>query len=264
MGKIVSIHSYRGGTGKSNITANLAWLSACEGRRVAVVDTDLQSPGVHMVLDMPRERITHTLSDYLFGRCEIDEAAYQLTPSLPPECRDNGGALYLLPSSMKVESIVRIAAEGYDVGRLNDQFTQLVDELRLDMLLLDTHPGLNRETMLSTAISNVLLLVVRPDAQDFHGTAVLLEVARRLSVPRIHIVGNKVPASLDRDTVRQQIEDAFQRPVLGLLPLSEDFAVLGSRGVFAHKFPDHPVSRELRTVLRGLVDACDSSDVERP
>lgn len=41
---IVSVHSYRGGTGKSNTTANLAALLAAEGRRVGVIDTDLQSP----------------------------------------------------------------------------------------------------------------------------------------------------------------------------------------------------------------------------
>ena len=49
MAKIVSIHSYRGGTGKSNLTANLAVCMAASGKRVAVVDTDIQSPGIHML-----------------------------------------------------------------------------------------------------------------------------------------------------------------------------------------------------------------------
>ena len=162
---------------------------------------------------------------------------------------------------MKVEAIVKIASEGYDVGKLNDQFAHLMSELNLDLLMLDTHPGLNRETMLSTAISDVLLIVVRPDTQDFHGTAVLLEVARRLSVPRIYIVGNKVARSLDIDLVRKQIEDTFQKPVLGLLPLTDEFAALGSRGLFSGKHPDHPVSREMRIVLRKLLDGCEAEAV---
>lgn len=37
MAVIVSIHSYRGGMGKSNVTANLATLFARSGKRVAVV-----------------------------------------------------------------------------------------------------------------------------------------------------------------------------------------------------------------------------------
>jgi MinD-like ATPase involved in chromosome partitioning or flagellar assembly len=45
MTKIVSVHSFRGGTGKSNTTANLAALAAGQGRRVGVVDTDIASSG---------------------------------------------------------------------------------------------------------------------------------------------------------------------------------------------------------------------------
>ena len=73
---------------------------------------------------------------------------------------------------MKVESIVKIVSEGYDVSKLNEHFAELIDNLQLDYLIVDTHPGLNRETMLTTAISDSLLLVIRPDSQDFHGTAV--------------------------------------------------------------------------------------------
>ncbi|MEM8603501.1 MAG: P-loop NTPase, partial [Cyanobacteria bacterium P01_H01_bin.121] len=49
MSKIVSIHSYRGGTGKSNSAANLATTIARYGHRVCVVDTDIQSPGIHVL-----------------------------------------------------------------------------------------------------------------------------------------------------------------------------------------------------------------------
>ena len=44
MTKIISTHSYRGGTGKSNLTANLSAGLAMRGHRVGVVDTDIQSP----------------------------------------------------------------------------------------------------------------------------------------------------------------------------------------------------------------------------
>ncbi len=44
MAQIISFHSFRGGTGKSHTTANVATLLALAGRRVGVVDTDIQSP----------------------------------------------------------------------------------------------------------------------------------------------------------------------------------------------------------------------------
>ena len=38
---------------------------------------------------------------------------------------------------------------------------------------------------------NVVLNIMRPDSQDFQGTAVTVDVARRLKIPRILIVVNQ-------------------------------------------------------------------------
>jgi len=42
---------------------------------------------------------------------------------------------------------------------------QLVKALALDYLFIDTHPGVNEETLLSIAISDKLFVVLRPDHQ---------------------------------------------------------------------------------------------------
>jgi MinD-like ATPase involved in chromosome partitioning or flagellar assembly len=252
MAEVVAIHSYRGGTGKSNLTANVAWLAARSGKRVAVLDADLHSPGVHVVLGLEKERIAFTLTDYVFGRCELEEAAYDVGPSLgvgPP------GALYLLPSSMKLEAIAKVASEGYDVGRLNDHLADLAKALRLDVLFVDTHPGLNRETMLTTAVATTLVIVVRPDQQDVHGTAVLVQAAARLSVPRVLLVANKVPSSIDAASVKARFEEAFGHEVVACLPLDEDMVALGSAGLFVVRHPDHPLALELAALARRVVPA---------
>lgn len=56
MSKIISVHSFRGGTGKSNTSANLAYLCAAQGLRVGVVDTDIQSPGIHVLFGLDEEK----------------------------------------------------------------------------------------------------------------------------------------------------------------------------------------------------------------
>jgi septum site-determining protein MinD len=251
MSTIVSVHSYRGGTGKSNVVANLAYLAARSGRRVAVMDTDLPSPGLHLVLGLERERIVRTLSDYLFGKCELEEAAYDLSRNVGLA---GSGALYLIPSSLTVEAITRILAEGYDAAKLSGRFKALLRALDLEILFLDTHPGLNRETLLTTVISDVLLILIRPDQQDYHGTAVLCEVAGRLNVPKVFMVANKVLASLDPGSVREKIEKAYGHKVIGVLPLSEEMLALGSRGLFVSHHPDHPLSGELQKVVVRLLE----------
>ena len=82
MSTIVSIHSYRGGTGKSSLTANLASSLVQQGRRVAVVDSDIQSPGLHVLFGMDPQQMDLTLNDYLHGRCSIEQAAYDVTSKL--------------------------------------------------------------------------------------------------------------------------------------------------------------------------------------
>jgi len=46
--RCISIHSYRGGTGKSTTTANLAAALVHMGYKVATVDLDLASPGLYV------------------------------------------------------------------------------------------------------------------------------------------------------------------------------------------------------------------------
>ena len=46
-GRIVTFYSYKGGTGRSMALANIAWMLACNGKRVLAIDWDLEAPGLH-------------------------------------------------------------------------------------------------------------------------------------------------------------------------------------------------------------------------
>lgn len=249
MPKVISIHSFRGGTGKSNTTANISVLLASMGYRVAVVDTDIQSPGIHVLFGMDEEDIELSLNDYLWGNCSIEEAAYDVTYKLGDGVN---GKIFLVPASLKSGEIARILREGYDVGMLSDGFWELIDKLNLDVLMVDTHPGLNEETLLSIAISDALLIVLRPDQQDYQGTSVTVEVARKLDVPRLMLVVNKVPKVYDSDEVRTRVESTYECEVAAVLPHSDSMMALGSSEIFAVTYPDHTITRRLIQVATSL------------
>lgn len=248
MSQIVSVHSFRGGTGKSNVSANLASLLAIDGQRVGVIDTDIQSPGIHVLFGL-ESRDTYALNDYLYGRCDIAQTAHDVSSTLGP---DLAGAIYLIPSSLKAGEIARVLREGYDASLLSDGFRRLVDELRLDALIIDTHPGLNEETLLSIAISDALVIILRPDQQDYQGTGVTVEVARKLGVPRMMLVVNKVPGVFDPAEVRAQVERTYDCEVAAVLPHSDDVMVLASSDIFVRRFPDHPVTESVRAIQAQL------------
>lgn len=248
--RIISVHSYRGGTGKSNITANLAVLAAEMGKRVAVLDTDLQSPGIHVLFGFDQDQISLTLVDFLWGKCEIQDTVYDVTDRV---CPDAPGKCWLVPASLTTQAISRILDEGYEASRLNSHFDELMNELDLDCLLIDTHPGLNRETMLTSAISDILILLIRPDQQDYYGTAVLAEIANKLEIPAIYLVANKIFSRVNETQLRERLEEAFGYSVIGMIPLCEELARLGSRGLFIREHPEHEITHELRQIAERIL-----------
>ena len=250
MAKIVSIHSFRGGTGKSNVTANVAAQFAQKGSKVGVIDTDIQSPGIHVLFGMDEEKIDKALNDYLWGRCPIEETAYDVGAQIGKgEVIPMSGSIFLIPSSIRAGEIARVLREGYDVGLLNDGFQALTEKLELDYLFIDTHPGLNEETLLSVAISDLLIIILRPDQQDFQGTAVTVDVSRKLEVPNLYLVINKALTSYDFDELKKKIEKTYDTPVAAIIPLSEDVARLQSADIFSLRFPDHPFSEAIMNIV---------------
>jgi MinD-like ATPase involved in chromosome partitioning or flagellar assembly len=253
MSKIVSIHSYRGGTGKSNSTANLAVAVAQKGYRVGIVDTDIQSPGIHILFDIDQEQIEHTLNDFLWGHCAIADAACDVTSILAGQAT-NRSRIYLVPSSVKINDISRILRERFEVELLLEGFKDLIKTLNLDYLFIDTHPGLNQETLISLTTSDIVLFVLRPDQQDFQGTAVTVDVARRLRVPKLLLLINKALVEYDFEDLRQQVEQNYQAPVAAIIPESHDILRLASSGIFCLQYPNHAISLAIEKVAQQILN----------
>jgi MinD-like ATPase involved in chromosome partitioning or flagellar assembly len=219
--------------------------------RVGVVDTDIQSPGIHVLFGLDESDITHSLNDYLWGKCAIENCALDVTNRVGVPIK---GKIFLIPSSIKAGEIAKVLREGYDVGLLNDGYQRLLDELKLDALIIDTHPGLNEETLLSIAISDSLAILMRPDSQDYQGTAVTVEVARKLGVPRLLVVINKVPQAFPEAEVRARVEKTYNAEVGAVLFHSDEMMVLASSGIFSLQYPEHDLSKRLRNLSDLLIN----------
>jgi MinD-like ATPase involved in chromosome partitioning or flagellar assembly len=258
MSKIVSIHSFRGGTGKSNITANLASQVAMAGKRVGVVDTDIQSPGIHVLFGLDEEKMGHTLNEYLRGECEIGDVAFSVgehTGESEGRKELAGANLWLIPSSISGAEISRVLRDGYDVNKLNAGLKELRESMKLDFLFIDTHPGLNEETLLSIALSDTLIILLRPDQQDFQGTKVTVQIARSLGVPELLLVVNKALTRYDFEQMHADIKELYQSTVAGIMPLTEDLVDMGSSDIFSLRYPDHQWSQALQGVAQHFLES---------
>lgn len=245
MSIVISIHSFRGGTGKSNTTANLAAMLASEGKRVCVIDTDIQSPGIHVIFGLDGENVTSSLNDFLWSGRAMEDVAIDVTPDA---VKERSGQIYLVPSSIKPGEISRVMREGYDARQLTQGLKELLTKLRLDYLLIDTHPGLGQETLLSLVISNTLIIMLRPDQQDYEGTGITVRIARELRVPNIFLLVNKSPSSLNPDDLAERVQEAYGCKVIEVLPHSDEMMELASQGLFSLEQPSHPISEKYRAI----------------
>jgi MinD-like ATPase involved in chromosome partitioning or flagellar assembly len=251
MAEIISIHSYRGGTGKSNIAANVAAILAKSGKRVAVIDTDIQSPGIHILFDFDVRGVEYHLNDYLRDTVALAEVVYDVSYVLKASTSE-AGRLWLLPCSVKAGDIANILKHGYDANRLNDSYVEVIKDFDLDYLIVDTHPGLNEETLISISVSDTVVLVLRPDKQDYQGTAVTLEIARQLEVPNLKLIVNKVSEVLDFEDLRRRLEGTYQTAIAGMIPHSDELMLLESGGIFAMEYPDHAITHRLQETVQGI------------
>ncbi len=229
-------------------------MMARDGFRVGVVDTDIQSPGIHVLFQMSDDKISKTLNDYLWHKCKIEEAAYDVSARvLGIDASESSPArLFLIPSSLRTGEIARILREGYDVSRLTDGFHDLLERLKLDYLFIDTHPGVNEETLLSIAVSDSLVLLVRPDQQDLQGTAVTIELARKLDIADMFVVINKAPPDMDAQQLSTQVEGLFKTPVAATLPLSLEMARIASADLFCNRHPHHSMTEQFKMIVSRL------------
>lgn len=264
MSRIIAVQSFRRGTGKSSFAANVATLLAIGGRRVGVVDTGIQAPSLHILFGLDDDEVDYTLNDYLQNKCEIEQTAYDMTARLGhnvsrPAGEPDGtrprvsGHIYLVPASTRLGATAHMLREGYDIELLHQGLRGLIKALALDTLVIDTHAGLHEETLLSMAVADSLVITLRLDRQDYQGTAVMVDVARKLDVPHIALTVNEVAPGFDLEAVRAQVEQSYNCPVVAVLPHATEMVALASAGIFVLHYPAHPLTEVLKQALRRLM-----------
>jgi cellulose biosynthesis protein BcsQ len=87
-GRIITFYSYKGGTGRSMALANVAWLLATAGKRVLMIDWDLEAPGlhryVHPFLDDPELTSSEGVIDFVISYTE-EASSQKLDAHLDPK-----------------------------------------------------------------------------------------------------------------------------------------------------------------------------------
>ena len=242
----IAVHSFKGGTGKSTLTANLATLLAQNGHSVGVVDLDLAGPGLHVIFQLDSD-IRYTLNDVLLKKCRSTDPIIDLTKKLGLKA----GRLAFVPASYKAEDIVRVLSEGYEVAAFRSILESAMQAYALDYLIIDTHPGIEKSTLLSIGVCDLLLLVTRLDSQDLFGTSVVREIARTLHKPEV-LVANMIPPGIDGEKLKERLQSLFPAAPAAVIPFYSDVLRSLSSEVFVLRNPEHEFTSKLETIVAQL------------
>jgi MinD-like ATPase involved in chromosome partitioning or flagellar assembly len=244
MPKTIVIHSFRHGVGRSTIAANISYLLAAAGQRVAILDTDTVTPSLHFLFGLNEQQLDCSFNHYLAGECDLTQAVHSLTarwPNLP-------GQLFFIPGNTGSHFHPHPLTGAPYFERVSAGCRQLMAHLNLDVLIIDTQPGLDDQTLALLTLPDILAIVLRHDWRDYQGTGVTVDVVRRLNVPHISLVINESPASFDVVKMTAELEAVFGCPVSAVLPHVDEVVTLANRNLFVTCYPHHPFTLALQNI----------------
>ena len=255
MGKIIAVHSYKGGTGKTSLAVNLAASYARRGKKVCLMDLDFRAPSLHALFEA--QKAEYWLNDYLNGICEIDKVLIDAS-------RDygNGGKLLVVLANPSTEAIRDMTAkdrkwEMKALGRLLSLRFSLLNDSGLDYLILDTSPGLQYSSINAIVTADVVLVVTSLDASDIKGSQRMTRELYDLFEKKTGILINKVIADYlsskeEQKKFNKYIKSVYSLPILATIPCFCEVLRAAGEFIFSEEKPDHPFTETLEKLATKL------------
>ena len=208
--KIISVINYKGGVGKTTLTANLAAELACRGKRVLLLDMDAQCSLTFSFVspDEWRSNISgdgtlgsdRTIKSWFDAVDDDDSETPYLGDLIVSDLRvtdslqDNGGRIDLIPSHLglinvdldlaymlsvaRPDRVARQRAKVY--GLLRSHLGEYVERAMYDVVLIDCPPNFNIVTKNAIVASDGILIPAKPDYLSTLGIDYLVHSYGRL------------------------------------------------------------------------------------
>jgi len=255
MGKIIAIHSYKGGTGKTLLSINLAALYANRGKSLALLDLDFRAPSLQAIFKV--RDTEYWVNDYLNGVCEIKKILVDLTQTYAKRGRFLVGL-----ANPSTEAIREMTAkdrkwEMKALGRLLSLKTSLLSDMGLDYVIFDTSPGLQYSSINAIVSADVVLVVSGTDISDIKGTHRMIDELYDLFEKKTGLIMNKVlnevlMSKTERSDLAKQLMNSYNLPMVEMIPCFCDILRTGNSNVFVLENPEHPFVKTLDRVATNI------------
>ena len=253
MSKIIAVHSYKGGTGKTLLSVNLAATFAKNGKKVCVFDLDFRAPSLFAILKTPNSDFW--LNDYLNNTCEINKTLIDLSSRIP-----GNGKFYASIANPSTEAIRDMSSkdrkwEMRALGRLLALKETLLNDQKFDYLFFDTSPGLQYSSINAIVAADFVVVATTGDRSDVNGTKRMLVELYNLFEKKTGLVLNKVldaSVTAKKTEMQNKIKADYQVPMLGMVPCFCEILRAEGNLIFVQDKPDHPFTKILAEMAKKI------------
>ncbi len=270
---VTTFYSFKGGVGRTMALANAAVELAARGRRVLVVDFDLEAPGLDAIGALrprsPVPGIVDFVHQYLrtARSPDVREFVYQV-----PSSDKAGGGLWVMPAGshrreygLQFREIdwthLYTKRDGYLL--FEDLKAQWRKDLNLDWVFVDSRTGHTDTGGICTRhLPDAVVVVFFPNAQNLRGLKRVVreireEKTRQTNPITLHFLMSNVPDLDDEDEILQRQIETFHSE----LEMAEDPVVvhhypslaLLNQSLFVRDRPKSRLASEYRAVVKRIV-----------
>jgi len=258
VGRVFSIHSSRGGTGKTVIAVNLAMTLLKKGFNVSLLDLDFRAPSLfHIFKDGIKNHVKFWLNDFFNGRCRLNQTLIEAKNLFSTDNKLLIGfanpSLYAIRDMMGKGALFEVSA----LKKLYRMRSFLLNELKMDFVIYDTSPGIQYSSINAITSSDICIVVSTSNPVDIEGVRTMLSEFYDIFEKKTLILINKAFPETDLITVeKSELLNWIERDkheVIGMIPCYCD--VLKAKGDYLSilKNPYHSFTKKIEEIADKLV-----------
>jgi MinD-like ATPase involved in chromosome partitioning or flagellar assembly len=257
MAKVISIHSSRGGTGKSVIATNLALTLSRAEFNVSLLDLDFRAPSLYYVFRRGiEEPVEFWMNDFFNGRCEIDQALL----SLPERC-NTGGEILIGVANPSIYAIRDMMGKGqmWEASALKKLYSvrsTLLEEMNMDYIIYDTSPGIQYSSINAVISSDLPIIVTTSDPLDLEGVRNMLSEFYDVFEKETLVLVNKAFPETEtsgEEEVTHELRKTVNRPIIGIIPCYCEVLKAKRDYLLGLENPAHPFMKKLEEIAEEIV-----------
>ncbi|WP_319508620.1 MinD/ParA family protein [uncultured Methanolobus sp.] len=236
----LAVHSSKGGTGKTSIAVNLAVAFASEGKNTCLIDLDLRGPSLS---SMFKPETHFWINDFLSGKCSLKDTLNDIKPEM-----ETSGHIYVSFANPDIGEIRDLVSKdrNWQAGALKALMNgkKELAANSLDVIIFDTSPGVEYESINAVAASDMVIIVHNDTAACFNCTEQLIKGVYTLLDKKCAIIDNMYHGNC-LDIIEKS---RYGAPVLATIPCMCEIATRSKNEILVHSEPEHLFSKSIMTI----------------